>query len=188
MRAIGLKRWNAPLSAGGLIAVSAGASWAAMAILAGAGGAGPGALASLVLLMGRAEGELVRIGCLLGVLAVVLAVAVIGALYLAQASRTAAAGRRLQAMEQQRQALEQENEQLRAEIAALRSVPRLTGAAESLGYHPAGPGEVEYMLVKNVPPLAEPTPAPDLTTSEIEPTYNETLECMLAEQLSTFRR
>ena len=33
MRAIGLKRWNAPLSAGGLIAVSAGASWAAMAIL-----------------------------------------------------------------------------------------------------------------------------------------------------------
>lgn len=36
MRAIGLKRWNAPLSAGGLIAVSAGASWAAMAILAAA--------------------------------------------------------------------------------------------------------------------------------------------------------
>lgn len=39
MRAIGLKRWNAPLSAGGLIAVSAGASWAAMAILAAAAGA-----------------------------------------------------------------------------------------------------------------------------------------------------
>ncbi len=36
MRAIGLKRWNAPLSAGGLIAISAGASWAAMAILAAA--------------------------------------------------------------------------------------------------------------------------------------------------------
>ncbi len=121
------------------------------------------------------------------VLAVVLAVAVIGALYLAQASRTAAAGRRLQAMEQQRQALEQENEQLRAEIAALRSVPRLTGQAESLGYHPAGPNEVEYMLVKNVPPLAAPTPAPVLTTSEIVPTYNETLEGWLAEQLSTFR-
>lgn len=36
MRAIDLKRWNAPLSVGGLIAVSAGASWAGMAIVAAA--------------------------------------------------------------------------------------------------------------------------------------------------------
>src|SRR5574341_2584309 len=67
-------------------------------------------------------------------MALVIVVAVIGALYLAQASRTAAAGRRLQELEAQRQILEQENAQLRAEVASLRSVPRLIAQAEAVGY------------------------------------------------------
>ena len=93
------------------------------------------------------------------VLAVVVLVAVIGALYLAQASATAATGRRLQALEAQRQALEQQNAQLRAEIASLRSVP----------------------------PLPPPTPTPPLTAEQVVPRYSETLEGWLSEQLASFR-
>jgi cell division protein FtsL len=121
------------------------------------------------------------------VLAVVVMVVVIGALYLAQASRTATAGRRLQALETQRKAVEQQNAQLRAEIAALRSVPRLTSEAERLGYHPASMSEVEYLRIEGAPPQAEPTPAPPLTIEQVVPRYNETLEGWLAEQFAVFR-
>lgn len=129
------------------------------------------------------------------VLAAVVLVAVIGALYLAQASRTAAAGRRLQQMEAERQRLEQQNAQLRAEIAALRSVPRLIGAAQSLGYHPARAEEVQYLVVHGV---AQPTPqpiesrvqspkSPSEDEDDVVAAYDETLESYLTEQLSGFR-
>ncbi len=122
------------------------------------------------------------------VLAVVVLVVVIGALYLAQASATATTGRRLQALEAQRQVLEQQNAQLRAEIAALRSVPRLIGEAERLGYHPATVAELEYLPVEDVPPLPEPTPAPPLTAEIVVPRYSETLEGWLSTRLASFRR
>lgn len=93
------------------------------------------------------------------VLSVVILVALIGALYLAQASRTAAAGRRVQDLEAQRQALAQENAQLRAEVAALRSVPRLIAEAERLGYRVASIDEVEYLDLPGVPPPPPVNPA-----------------------------
>src|SRR5687768_4774307 len=128
------------------------------------------------------------------VLAAVVLVAVIGALYLAQASRTAGAGRRLQQMETERQQLEQQNAQLRAEIAALRSVPRLIGEAQRLGYHAATAEEVEYLIVRGVLP---PTPipvesrvrAPEQAEEDDEDVeaYDETLESYLTKQLAGFR-
>jgi cell division protein FtsB len=121
------------------------------------------------------------------VLAVVVLVAVIGALYLAQASRTAATGRRLQQLEAQRQALEQTNAQLRAEIAAQQSVPRLITEAERLGYHLATSDEVEYLPVTNAPPPA-PTPMPSLRVADAVPEYDETLESWLSEQFIVFRQ
>lgn len=121
------------------------------------------------------------------VLAVVVLVAVIGALYLAQASRTAGAGRRLQTLETERQRLEQQNAQLRAEIAAQRSVPRLIAEAQALGYHPARSTDVEYLVVEDVPPLAPPTPTASPQVAEVVPVYDESLEGWLADQLVTFR-
>jgi len=120
-------------------------------------------------------------------LVIVLLVVVIGALYLAQASRTAGVGRRLQALEAERQRLEQQNAQLRAEIAAQRSVPRLIAEAQALGYHPASSAEVEYLFVENVPPLAPPTPTSLSRVEEVVPLYDESLESWLADQLVTFR-
>lgn len=121
------------------------------------------------------------------VLVVVVLVAVIGALYLAQASRTARVGRQLQALEAERQLLEQQNAQLRAEIAAQRSVPRLINEAQALGYHPARSPEVEYLLVEDVPPLVVPTATPPVSVESMVPRYDETLEGWLSEQLASFR-
>jgi hypothetical protein len=124
-------------------------------------------------------------------LAVVVIVAVIGALYLAQASATAAAGRRLQDLEAQRQVLEQENAQLRAEIAALRSVPRLIAEAQRLGYRPAGPQDVEYVRLDGlVPPpaLDEPgIPQPGDEGDDLE-VYQETLESWLSRRFASARQ
>lgn len=126
------------------------------------------------------------------VLAAVVLVAVIGALYLAQSSRTAAAGRRLQELETQRQLLEQQNAQLRAEIAALQSVPRLIREAEAQGYHQARADEVEYLTVHGLaePPdeAAESAVEPVLAEEEEEvPVYDETLEGWLSSRFADFR-
>lgn len=112
-----------------------------------------------------------------------LVVVVIGAFYVAQASRTAAAGRRLQTLEGERQVLEQQNAQLRAEVAALRSVPRLISQAEAVGYHPATSSEVEYLNMPGEAPVIEATATPFPDASELVPTYNETLEEWLTEQV-----
>lgn len=119
-------------------------------------------------------------------LAGVVIVVVIGALYLAQASRTAAAGRRLQEMDGQRQVLEQQNAQLRAEIASLRSVPALIARAEQLGYHAASSRDVEYLAVPGAPP-APITPTPPSDSTELVAAYDETLASWLTDQLASFR-
>jgi len=119
-------------------------------------------------------------------LAGVVIVAVIGALYLAQASRTSAAGRRLQEMEAQRELLEQQNAQLRAEVAALQSVPRLIGEAERQGYRQARPDEVIYMDLSDIPAPIQPTPTP-LPLEVVVPEYDETLESWLAKQFTRVR-
>lgn len=122
------------------------------------------------------------------VLAMVVIVAVIGALYLAQASRTAAAGRRLQELEKDRQQLELQNEQLRAEIAALRSVPRLISAAEALGYRQASVDDVYYLQVDQLPGPLVPSQQDFLPPLEEDiPTYDETLESWLYIQFTDLR-
>lgn len=121
----------------------------------------------------------------------VVIVGVIGAVYLAQASTTAAIGRRLQTMESQRQAIEQQNAQLRAEIAALRSVPRLISEAERLGFRDAQPDEVSYLRLEGVPPPAEVESTEDVIEpdilEEVVSTYDETLESWLSVRLTNFR-
>jgi hypothetical protein len=109
----------------------------------------------------------------------VIVVLVIGALYLAQATSTATTGRDLQALELRRQELEQQNAQIEVEIAALRSVPRLTERALELGFQPATAGEIEYLPVEGLPPIAAPQPEP---VEPQLPAYNETLSGWLRTQ------
>ncbi|MGF1507119.1 MAG: hypothetical protein GYB64_06220 [Chloroflexi bacterium] len=121
------------------------------------------------------------------VLASVVIVAVIGALYLAQASRTAAAGRTLQELEAYREELELQNAQLRAEIAYLRSVPRLQQEAEAMGFRQARASEVYYMTVDSLPTPPQPTATPPPEPAVDVPAYNETLQSWLFERLSALR-
>lgn len=127
------------------------------------------------------------------VLAAVVIVATIGALYLAQASRTAAAGRQLQQYEERREQLELENAQMRAEIAALQSVPRLIERAEALGFRQARADEVRYMPVTGVTEAElEPIPVEESVAlpypgQQSVPTYDETLESWLSDRLEQLR-
>ena len=121
------------------------------------------------------------------VMATVIIVAVIGALYLAQVSRTAAIGRHLQDLEDKRQILEQQNAQLRAENAALQSVPRLISEAERQGFHIAEAEDIEYLKVKDIAqPMTTPIPASPLPIDETVPAYNETLGSWLSEQVAAW--
>jgi cell division protein FtsL len=112
----------------------------------------------------------------------VVVVLVIGSLYLAQATSTATTGRDLQALELHRQELEQQNSQIEAEIAALRSVPRLTERALSLGFRPANADEIEYLPVEGLPPVSAPMPEPDEPEEVL--VYDETLSGWLRTQWS----
>jgi hypothetical protein len=89
-----------------------------------------------------------------------LVVMVLGGLYLTVASRAAAAGRDLQALEARKAALILDNDQLRAELAELRSVDRLAQRALALGFRPAEAGQIEYLAVNNYPYAAQTTPPP----------------------------
>jgi cell division protein FtsL len=123
------------------------------------------------------------------VVTVVVTVLVIGALYLAQATRTATAGRRLQELEYERRVLEQQNAQLRAEIAALRSVPRLISEAEKLGYRMADSSDVEYLVVEGLEPVVQvvATPPEPVSPAEDIPAYEETLESWLRDRFTIFQ-
>ncbi|MBN1311111.1 MAG: hypothetical protein JXB30_06800 [Anaerolineae bacterium] len=121
------------------------------------------------------------------IMATVIMVAVIGTLYLAQASRTAATGRRLQDLEAQRQVLEQQNAQLRAEIAALQSVPRLISEAERQGFRRAEPQDVEYLKIDNVSQTVAAMPFAPADVEEIVPEYDETLGSWLSGQMAMLR-
>ena len=120
------------------------------------------------------------------ILALVVIVVLIGALYLAQASRTAAAGRQLQDLQAQQELLQQQNAQLRAEIAALQSVPRLTSQASAMGYRPATSDDIEYLPVPGEAPAVS-TPPPERTLSQVVPSYDQTLGSWLAEQFAALR-
>ncbi|MBN1427693.1 MAG: hypothetical protein JXB07_04855 [Anaerolineae bacterium] len=120
------------------------------------------------------------------VMATVIMVVVIGTLYLAQASRTSATGRRLQNLEAERQVLEQQNAQLRAEIAALQSVPRLIAEAERQGFRMAEAKDVEYLKVDHVSQVLVTTSASPVPDKDLVPVYDETLGSWLTRQITTW--
>ncbi len=109
---------------------------------------------------------------------------IIGALYLAQATSTATAGRDLETLEQQLKRLEYANDQIRAEIASHQTLATLTRRAEELGFLPADNTQILYLVVEGYRP---PAPPPVVTVAEDPlPEYNETLNDWLAQQWESF--
>jgi hypothetical protein len=118
------------------------------------------------------------------VLAVILlAMAVLGGLYLTVAARAGTAGRDLQTFEQRQDELIRSNDELRAQLAELRSVKRLADRALVLGYTSVAPEAVEYLVVKNYPTVATetpPPPAPAAQPATLVDWLTETLSALLS--------
>lgn len=118
--------------------------------------------------------------------ALVVVLIAIGGMYLAEASRTATAGRDVQALQAQKAELEMAINRQRSLIAQMKSVGRLERRARELGYVPALAAQVEFIVVDGYRPVTAVTPQPVGSVTPVEVVdYNETLGSWLARTLST---
>ncbi len=116
---------------------------------------------------------------------------IIGALYLSEASQTAALGRELIELEARRNNLEQTNQQLRAEIAGLQGMGRLQAAAQEMGFVFADRSDIEYLVVDGYNPSRDIEVAPVAQRQEEAPelpVYDESLGGWLQQQIDNLRR
>ena len=80
-------------------------------------------------------------------LLILLALSLLGWVYLTQASRVATISRRVRELEDEKTRLQQENLQLMAEIAELESVDHLSARAGELGFTLASVEEAHFLVV-----------------------------------------
>jgi len=108
--------------------------------------------------------ELRRLGWLteaqaaLGWGVILILVALLGAIYLNQASRIASVGRRVQVLQNELERLKRDNAFLARQIAEEQSLDRLSQEAALLGFVPARPDDIEYLIVPNYPATSATTP------------------------------
>jgi hypothetical protein len=83
--------------------------------------------------------------------------ALLGVIYLTQASRIAAVGRRVQLLQNELIELKRENAEFERQIAEAQSLVRLQEMAVRQGFAQASPEDIEYVTVNNYPrATAEP--------------------------------
>jgi len=114
---------------------------------------------------------------------------IIAALYLFQTSRSTISARELAEMNDYRARLERDNERVRAEIADLQSLPRVMTRAAEMGFRPANPDEIQYIIVDGYRydrPIVTPTPSPTAQTAE--QIYDETLGGWLRKQWDNLKQ
>lgn len=92
--------------------------------------------------------------------------ALLGTIYLRQASQIATIGRHVQIMQNNLASIKQDNATLEQQIAEAQSLERLQTEAQRLGFVQADPDDIEYVVVPNYPAdsgetaVVPPTPAP----------------------------
>ena len=77
--------------------------------------------------------------------------ALLGTVYVSQASRIAAVGRRVQILQNDLPELKRENNDLERDIAAAQALDRLQAEAVRLGFVEASPDDIEYIIVPDYP-------------------------------------
>ena len=93
---------------------------------------------------------------------VVLAVAaLVGAIYLSQASNIASTGRRVQILQNDLQVIKRDNAALERTVAEAQSLERMQQEAARLGFVRAAPEDMEYLVVPQYPAPAPTQPAPE---------------------------
>lgn len=109
-----------------------------------------------------------------------IALLVIGGMYLAVSARGARAGREVLALEEQRADLLRENAELTSVLAELTTPERMMERALALGYRPARPEEIIYIQVEG--PIdrqlfVAPNPPGSVEGGDgaLSPAYTETL-------------
>lgn len=114
---------------------------------------------------------------------ILVLIAVLGAIYLSQASRIAVTGRRVQMMQNELETLKRDNAAVEKTIAEAQSLERLQTQAQAMGFVEAQPGDIEYLTVPDypqgtaVPPELSPDPAatPEAITLAPPETIEEAL-------------
>lgn len=104
---------------------------------------------------------------------ILILVALLGAIYLNQASRIATIGRRVQSLQIQVDNVKRENASREREIAQAQSLDRLQSEATRLGFRRARPNDIEYVIVPDYPVAP---PAPLLIASAPPPPAAEAIE------------
>lgn len=97
--------------------------------------------------------------------------ALLGTIYLYQASRIATVGRHVQDLQNELDDVKRVNAELEREIAEGQSLDRLQSEAQRLGFVTARPEDIEYLIIPDYPtainqgaPLEEPDPPPPVET------------------------
>lgn len=95
---------------------------------------------------------------------ILVLVAILGTVYLSQASRIAVTGRRVQIRQNDLIDLKRENADIELKIAEAQSLERLQAKAEAMGFVLARPENLEYLVIPDYPaetavsPIADATP------------------------------
>jgi cell division protein FtsL len=117
---------------------------------------------------------------------ILLLSALLGVIYLSQASGIAAVGRRVQNLQVESEMLKRENGNLERQIAEAQSLERLQQEALRLGFVQAQASEIDYIVIPDYPVASdtdEPTEAPVVTVPPAE-TIGEVLWLSLKNSVS----
>ncbi len=121
-----------------------------------------------------------------------VALLVVGALYLAVNARLARAGREVIRLEASRAELVRQTGEYTGRLADLTTPKRMLERASSLGFHPAHPKDLEYVVIDGYAPPSgfvapRPVGSPPVARGTLSPAYTETLGEWLQRLLSGLR-
>lgn len=119
--------------------------------------------------------------------------ALLGTIYVSQASRIASVGRRVQILQNELTELKRQNNDLERDIAAAQAIDRLQAEATRLGFVEADPADIEYIIVPDYPAELEETDPLEIppTVTAVPPpveTVREALWLYLSDRFSDFIR
>jgi cell division protein FtsB len=109
--------------------------------------------------------------------------ALLGTIYLSQASRIAGTGRRMQSLQEDLNNIKRENAEIERQIAGAQSLSRLQEGAEQMGFITADPEDIEYLVVADYPPPVAPQPTAEPPPQPVE-TMDEALWLVITSRLS----
>jgi hypothetical protein len=125
-------------------------------------------------------------------LLVVVALAMIAALYLDVTSRAAIAGREIQDLTAAITVSQQMSGDLQTQLATLTSSSVMKQRALELGFRPMDTGEAEYLVVPGYavlkPEILSSAPLPQMSALSVPPEYSESLLDWMDEKISTSSR